>query len=78
MTNYELVSLFQLGMVLRWFVMLYESEIVEEEVFLRWREDLNENYPGKGQALFQVNTWLTYLEEAEESEEDEDEDEEDS
>jgi len=61
-------------MLLRWFVSLYEADIVDEHVFLKWKEDVNDSYPGKGKALFQVNQWLTWLEEAESEEEDEDED----
>lgn len=34
--------------------MLYDLEIIEEEVFLKWKEDINDEYPGKGKALFQV------------------------
>ena len=63
---------FPKGMLLRWFVALYEADIIDEHVFLRWKEDVNDSYPGKGKALFQVNQWLTWLEEAE-SEEEEDE-----
>lgn len=50
-------------MLLRWFTALYELEIVEEEAFLRWKEDIrtDDAYPGKGKALFQVNSWLTWL-----------------
>lgn len=59
---------FPKGMMLRWFVSFYELEIVEEEAFLKWKEDVNDEYPGKGKALFQVNQWLTWLEEAEEEE----------
>lgn len=62
---------FPKGMLLRWFTALYELEICEEEAFLRWKEDITDDYPGKGKALFQVNTWLTWLQEASE-EEDED------
>ena len=29
-------------------------EIVEEEVFFKWKEEVNDEYPGKGKALFQV------------------------
>lgn len=65
---------FPKGMLLRWFVLLYDLEIVEEEAFLKWKEDVNDDYPGKGKALFQVNQWLTWLEEAEEEEEEDDED----
>ena len=57
------------------FMTLYDMEIVEEEAFLKWKEELNEKYPGKGKSLFQVNQWLTWLEQAEEeSEEEEDDD----
>jgi len=35
---------------------LYDLEIVEEEAFLKWKEELNDEYPGKGKALFQVRT----------------------
>lgn len=45
---------------------LYELEVLEEDAFLGWREQLNPAYPDKGRALFQVNQWLTWLEEAEE------------
>merc|ERR1712073_167688 len=64
---------FPKGMLLRWFVALYEADIVDEHVFLKWKEDVNDSYPGKGKALFQVNQWLTWLGEAESEEEDEDE-----
>jgi len=63
---------FPKGMLLRWFAMLYDLEIVEEEVFTKWKEDINDEYPGKGKALFQVNQWLTWLEEAEEEDDDDD------
>uniref|UniRef100_A0A8C6SU23 Eukaryotic translation initiation factor 4 gamma 2 n=1 Tax=Neogobius melanostomus TaxID=47308 RepID=A0A8C6SU23_9GOBI len=64
---------FPKGMLLRYFVHLYDMEIIEEEAFLSWKEDITQEYPGKGKALFQVNQWLTWLETAEE-EESEDED----
>lgn len=60
---------FPKGMLLRWFIMLYSLEIIEEEAFLKWKEDITDQYPGKGKALFQVNQWLTWLEEAEEEDE---------
>jgi len=65
---------FPKGLILRWFVAMYEADIVDEHVFLKWKDEVNDSYPGKGKALFQVNQWLTWLEEAE-SEEDDDEDE---
>uniref|UniRef100_A0A665UZ99 Eukaryotic translation initiation factor 4 gamma 2 n=1 Tax=Echeneis naucrates TaxID=173247 RepID=A0A665UZ99_ECHNA len=64
---------FPKGMLLRYFVNFYDMEIIEEEAFLSWKEDITQEYPGKGKALFQVNQWLTWLETAEE-EESEDED----
>ena len=50
---------FPKGLLLRWFVSLYEADIVEEQVFLKWKEDVNDSYPGKGKALFQVNSEQT-------------------
>lgn len=64
---------FPKGMLLRWFSEFYDNNVIEEESYMRWKEDLSDVYPGKGKALFQVNTYLTYLEEAEEEEDDEDE-----
>lgn len=48
-------------MLLRWFVNLYDLEIIEEEAFLKWKEDIRDDYPGKGNALFQVHSWLVWL-----------------
>ena len=45
---------FYVGMLLRLFMDFYDMEVVEEEVFLRWKEEVNDEYPGKGKALFQV------------------------
>ena len=39
---------------------------------MKWKEELNNPLPGKQKALFQVNTWLTWLEEEEEEEDDSD------
>ncbi|XP_014208727.1 eukaryotic translation initiation factor 4 gamma 2 isoform X2 [Copidosoma floridanum] len=66
---------FPKGMLLRWFIALYDLSIIDEDAFMRWKEDVNDAYPGKGDALFQVNAWLTWLEQ--QSSEDEDDDEED-
>jgi len=65
---------FPKGLLLRAFVNCYELDILDEHAFLQWKEDVNDFYPGKGQALFQVNQWLTWLEEAESEEEDDDDD----
>uniref|UniRef100_A0A3Q2VUG5 Eukaryotic translation initiation factor 4 gamma 2 n=1 Tax=Haplochromis burtoni TaxID=8153 RepID=A0A3Q2VUG5_HAPBU len=64
---------FPKGMLLRYFVNFYDMEIIEEEAFLSWKEDLTQEYPGKGKALFQVNQWLTWLETAEEEESEDEE-----
>lgn len=47
-----------LGMLLRFFVHFYDMEIIEEEAFLAWKEDITQEFPGKGKALFQVNNLL--------------------
>ena len=52
---------FPKGMLLRWFVALYEADIIDEHVFLKWKEDVNDSYPGKENALYQVNNWLNQL-----------------
>ncbi|XP_044737371.1 eukaryotic translation initiation factor 4 gamma 2 [Chrysoperla carnea] len=64
---------FPKGMLLRFFIALYEFEVIEEEAFLQWKENVTDVYPGKGEALFQVHNWLLWLETAE-SEDDEAED----
>ncbi|XP_048511853.1 eukaryotic translation initiation factor 4 gamma 2 isoform X1 [Athalia rosae] len=63
---------FPKGMLLRWFMALYAIDVVDEEALLQWKEDITDDYPGKGQALFQVNSWLTWLQQVS-SEEEEDE-----
>lgn len=50
-------------MLLRFFVHFYDMEIIEEEAFLAWKEDITQEFPGKGKALLQVNvltleTWF--------------------
>ncbi|KAL7871167.1 hypothetical protein SRHO_G00086640 [Serrasalmus rhombeus] len=62
---------FPKGMLLRYFVNFYDMEIIEEDAFLAWKEDITQEFPGKGKALFQVNQWLTWLETAEEEESEE-------
>jgi eIF4-gamma/eIF5/eIF2-epsilon len=42
------------GMLLRWFHNLYDLEVIEEEAFMKWKEDISDDYAGKGNALFQV------------------------
>ena len=37
------------------FNQMYDLEIIDEEAFYLWKDEINENYPDKGQALFHVN-----------------------
>ena len=62
------------GALLRWFMALYEEEVVQEETFLKWKEEVDARYEGKGEALIQLNKWLTWLEQAEEEDSDEEDD----
>uniref|UniRef100_A0A094ZZV8 Eukaryotic translation initiation factor 4 gamma 2 n=1 Tax=Schistosoma haematobium TaxID=6185 RepID=A0A094ZZV8_SCHHA len=57
------------GFLFRCFMNLYNCELVCEDAFLSWKEEVNPSYPAKGQALFEVNRWLTWLETAEEEDE---------
>lgn len=50
-----------LGMLLRFFVHFYDMEIIEEEAFLAWKEDITQEFPGKGKALFQVDITFVKL-----------------
>ncbi len=36
---------------------MYDLELIEEEAFYSWKDEINENYPNKGQALFHVNNF---------------------
>ena len=53
---------FPKGMLLRSFVNFYEMDVMDEQAFLKWKEDVNDTYPGKGNALFQVNLQQPALE----------------
>lgn len=46
------------GMLLRLFERLYDMEIIEEQAFIKWKEQVSDEYPGKGKALFQVRAYL--------------------
>ncbi len=48
------------------FHQMYDLEIIEEKAFLQWKDEVNENYPNKGQALFHLQRWFNWLQEAEE------------
>ena len=42
------------GLLLRLFHHLYNCDVVEEEVYHCWKEDIAQEFPGKEKALFQV------------------------
>lgn len=52
---------FPKGLLLRWFIALYNLEVIEEEAYHKWRDTVTDAYPGKGKALFQVNVQLLRL-----------------
>lgn len=37
------------------FNQMYDLELIEEEAFYVWKDEINDNYPNKGQALFHVS-----------------------
>ena len=45
-------------MLLRLFMYMYDLEVIEEEAYLRWKEEVNDEYPGKGNSLFQVMHYI--------------------
>jgi len=68
------------GFMLRMAKSLYDLDIVEEDAFSAWREEINDEFPGKGDALVDLNEYLNWMRTAvessseEEGDEDEDED----
>lgn len=54
-TKVMLVSCFITGFLFRCFMNLYNCELVCEDAFLSWKEEVNPSYPAKGQALFEVH-----------------------
>ncbi len=58
-------------MILRFAVILFDSSIVEEEGWEKWREDINDQDLGKGDALVALNDYLNWMQAAETDEEDE-------
>ncbi|CAF1033586.1 unnamed protein product [Adineta ricciae] len=63
-------------LLLRLFVYSYDLDIIEEDAYFKWKEDLNDDIPGKGKALFQVSKWLQWLEHASEESDDDNADDE--
>lgn len=56
---------FPKGLMLRMTKNLYDCDIVEEEAFMAWREEINDEHPGKGNALIAVNEYLNWMKTAE-------------
>lgn len=52
------------GLIKKLFYQLYEADVVFEDAYGVWREDVNDVTPGKDKALFQVNDFLQWLDEA--------------
>jgi len=50
-----------LGLLLRMFMNLYNFEVIDEDAFMQWKEELNDIHPGKGQALFQVRYLVVHV-----------------
>ena len=49
---------------------LYDSDVVEEDAFMKWKEDEGEqitNIGGKSEVLLQTASWYQWLETAEEA-----------
>lgn len=49
---------------------LYDMDVVEDSAWMRWREEICEDAPGKGDALVELNEFLNWIETAESEEED--------
>jgi len=60
------------GLMKKLFYNLYETDVVFEDAYGVWREDVNDVTPGKDKALFQVNEFLQWLDEAVEDDGDDD------
>lgn len=52
---------FPKGLMLRASGHLYDNDVVEEEAFSTWREEINDEIPGKGEALIAINEYLNWM-----------------
>lgn len=69
---------FPRGMMLRLSMHLYELDVVEGDAWMMWKEEVNEEIPGKGDALIETNEYLNWMRTAvEESESESDDDDDD-
>ena len=49
------------GLLLRLFHHLYNCDVVEEDVYHCWKEDIAQDFPGKKKALSQVRVGRRWL-----------------
>jgi hypothetical protein len=54
------------------FMKLYQVDVVGEEAVLAWKDDVNDDVPGKMTAIVQTSAFCTWLEAEDESEEESD------
>jgi len=62
---------FPKGLIYCLFVALYDNDIILEEAFKQWKDDVDDPTPGKDKAIIQTTKWLAWLDEAEEESDDE-------
>lgn len=69
---------FPKGLLEAVFTALYQNDIMDEDAFIAYKHDIEDDTPGKMKAIIQTTEWLTMLEAtAMEDDEEEDEEEED-
>ena len=69
---------FPRGLIEKVFMALYQNDIVDEDAYMQYKYDVDDETPGKMKAIIQTTEWLSWLETAaEEDEDDEDEEEDD-
>jgi hypothetical protein len=56
------------------FSQLYEKDVVDEDAFMGWKDDVANKTPGKQTAIMNTLRWFEWLSTADEPEEDDDED----
>lgn len=63
---------FPKGLLLRVANELYDNDVVEQSAWMKWREEINDDEPGKGDALVALNEYLNWMETAEDDDDDDD------
>jgi hypothetical protein len=63
------------GLIEKIFITLYNADIIESDGFVDWKDDYENEMPGRAKAIIQITAWMQWLEtpdpESEEEEEDE-------